>query len=86
MQIDNQRLWDLLRFCRHDLHNEELITNEEFAELVMMTGAVQRLETYDEHRARARRDVAVLLEVIEELKVGHPERTATVTEIQGRWQ
>lgn len=49
------RLWDLVRFCRHELHREGLITNEEYAELAAAENSApgsgspsaQRLATYD---------------------------------------
>jgi uncharacterized small protein (DUF1192 family) len=54
-QIDGQleRAFDLLRYCRDTLHQQELISDDEFASLVAR-GSVcaRRLETYDEHEAR----------------------------------
>lgn len=44
---DNQRMWDLIRFCRGELHSEDLITDEEFCELAKDHAAVKRLEDYD---------------------------------------
>src|SRR5438876_5286005 len=38
----NQRGWDLLRQMRHQLHEEKLITDEEYAELVEIPGSVKR--------------------------------------------
>jgi hypothetical protein len=43
----NQRLFDLVRFMRAELHGAELITDEEFLMLAKETGAVKRLEDYD---------------------------------------
>lgn len=43
----NQRTWDLLRFCRSQLHNEMLITDEEYALLAEDHPAVNRLGDYD---------------------------------------
>ncbi len=48
----NQRLADLVRYKRHDLHNEDLISNEEYAEIVANQGAVNRLEGYDTAKAK----------------------------------
>jgi hypothetical protein len=47
----HQRLLDLVRYCRHRLFDVELITREEFAELVKDHPAVARLSSYDELRA-----------------------------------
>lgn len=53
MSIPADRLRDLVRQMRHPLHQEDLITDEEYAELVLNTpGAVARLESYDDIRAR----------------------------------
>jgi hypothetical protein len=48
-----ERLRDLVRYERHALHNSGLISNEEFADLVQVQGAVARLEGYDVCRQRA---------------------------------
>jgi len=47
----DQRLWDLVRHQRAELHDEDLITDEEYAALAFDHGAVGRLESYDELRA-----------------------------------
>jgi hypothetical protein len=51
----SQRVWDLLRYQRMELHNANLITNEEYAALAFDHPAVARLETYDELRAELAR-------------------------------
>jgi hypothetical protein len=43
---DTQRLWDLVRYQRFELHMAGLITDEEFAELAADTTSVARLEYY----------------------------------------
>ena len=45
--FDQQRAYDLLRYCRHQLFTDGLITPDEFADLVFMDGSVKRLESYD---------------------------------------
>lgn len=51
--LDNQRLIDLVRYCRHRLHEENLITDEEFADLVKVgSESARRLESYDDLRMR----------------------------------
>ena len=53
-QAENQRLFDLVRFARHYLHNVNTISDKEFAALVMDDESgqrVMRLETYDQLRA-----------------------------------
>lgn len=43
----NQRMWDLVRYQRSELHVAELITDDEYAELAIDHPAVKRLENYD---------------------------------------
>lgn len=43
----NQRLWDLVRYQRSELHTVGLITDDEYAELAQDHPAVKRLEDYD---------------------------------------
>lgn len=51
--IENQRQIDLLRYCRSQLHDTGLISDEEYSWLLAeQPGAVNRLETYDRIRAR----------------------------------
>lgn len=51
-----QRLFDMVRHQRHDLHRAELITDEEYAYLLTEgggpNGSVHRLEAYDGIRER----------------------------------
>jgi len=49
---ENQRLADLVRHCRAELHEDGLITNEEYATLLADSGSVARLEGYDALRER----------------------------------
>jgi hypothetical protein len=58
--LTDARLMDLVRYARHHLFTEGLITNEEYAALVQHQGAVARLEGYD---------AAVLAERVECLKL-----------------
>ena len=52
-QTSNQRMRDLVRYKRHDLFNDGLIDQSEFASLVAETpGAVDRLEGYDKIKAQ----------------------------------
>lgn len=51
MSAHNQRLLDLVRQQRMELHAGNLITDREYAELASDHGAVARLETYDQMRA-----------------------------------
>lgn len=43
----NQRLFDLVRYMRTELHVAGLITDDEYAELAQAHDAVRRLEDYD---------------------------------------
>lgn len=47
-----ERLFDLVRWARSELHEAKLITDEEYAMLVREKGSVKRLESYDELAAR----------------------------------
>lgn len=48
---ENERLRDLVRYCRHELLREGLITQEEFTALLDDDGeSVRRLENYDAMR------------------------------------
>lgn len=46
------RIVDLLRYCRHQLLDEKLITQDEFMSLLSTEGSVPRLESYDTVRAQ----------------------------------
>jgi hypothetical protein len=88
--LDSIRLFDLVRFQRHQLHTEGLITDDELAALVSGSpGAVARLESYDEIRARlaqAKADIAFLVSKVLWLRPHLSEETLeTVAEIQRRW-
>lgn len=49
---DNQRVIDMLRFCRSELHQAGLITDQEYADIVMIgSESARRLESYDVLRA-----------------------------------
>jgi hypothetical protein len=66
---ETQRLRDLVRYCRHQLHEEGLISDEEFTDLLSNTpGAVGRLEAYDKVIARTRARDAVVKDVVDALR------------------
>lgn len=44
---ENERLRDLVRYCRHELREAELVTDEEVAALLDDDESVDRLENYD---------------------------------------
>lgn len=56
---DTARLIDLVRYMRAELHRAELISDQEYADLVKVDGSPARLETYD--ALRAERDALRLL-------------------------
>jgi len=65
-----QRMTDLVRYQRMELHETGLITDEEYAALVQVEGAVARLEGYDgvrkalaEERARLKNTVTALVDL-----------------------
>lgn len=47
-----ERAMDLVRYKRAELHDDELITNEEYSDLLQIPGAVARLESYDVMREK----------------------------------
>lgn len=60
----HQRLFDLLRHQRGELHTVNLISNDEFAELAKDHPAVDRLESYDAARERIAQLEALLQEKV----------------------
>jgi hypothetical protein len=46
------RIADLIRQQRAELHEADLITDDEYADLCGIAGAVDRLETYDDLRSK----------------------------------
>ena len=68
LQKRNQREQDLIRYCRSDLHDANLITDDEYVELAKKHDAVKRLEDYDALRAelaKAKADVERLKKEID---------------------
>ena len=66
-----ERLWDLCRHQRNELHSANLISDDEFAEFASDTGSVKRLETYDsvrQQRDELRRQRDELAAALEHLK------------------
>lgn len=51
-KFSNERLFDLVRSQRIELHTEGLITDEEYVMLASDSASVQRLEDYDVLRAK----------------------------------
>lgn len=70
LKSSRQRLFDLVRHCRIELHDEGLITDEEYAILVDDPDSLSRLHGYDslaEELARLRDERAVHVGEIENL-------------------
>jgi hypothetical protein len=44
---DHQRLIDLVRYMRAELHQKDLISDDEYTELLGVTGSPDRLRGYD---------------------------------------
>ncbi len=66
----NQRLYDLVRYQRHELQDAGLITEQEMADLILSgSSSARRLEDYDRLHARHAREIekARLEAKIEEL-------------------
>ena len=64
-QFPPQRLYDLVRYCRGELHEEGLITDREYAEMASWGSAsARRLEDYDEAVATLRIHNADLLQTL----------------------
>jgi hypothetical protein len=74
-KIDTQRLWDLVRQQRSELHGDGLISDEEYAALASDGGAVARLETYDEMRAD-----------LHALRAALAEAQASLAAANARWE
>jgi predicted nucleic acid-binding Zn-ribbon protein len=70
-EAECERLFDLVRYQRAELHEAGLITDDEYAKLASAQGSVQRLEGYDALRAeceRLRAEVASLKQEREEVE------------------
>lgn len=62
---DNQRLLDLVRYSRAELHEDGLISDKEYADLVEVGSiSARRLEDYDDFRAK----IKFLEKVIDDYK------------------
>lgn len=59
-EINNRRLFDLVRYMRSELHEDELITDEEYALLLDDSKSVNRLHTYDQARENFDRKIGKL--------------------------
>lgn len=68
----NQRLFDLVRHQRSELHVAELITDDEYAQLAQEHSAVKRLEDYDAAIASAEAQAR-----LEEAKLSFTRRWST---------
>ena len=75
---DPERLLDLVRYMRAELHDEGLITDEEYATLASVgAGSARRLEGYDALRAenaRLRDALGVMRDRVDEA-MGHFARS-----------
>lgn len=67
LEAQNQRLHDLVRYKRHELFDDGLITDDEFSELVQDHSAVARLEGYDKAVANVKARLQEVEEVAREL-------------------
>lgn len=74
----NQRLWDLVRQQRMELHRDRLITDEEYAVLAAYGGA-RRLEDYDALRDLALRALLALRRAKEYPAAHHTSRCTKST-------
>ena len=84
VRAETQRLWDLCRSQRFELHNADLISNEEYANLAFDHGAVSRLETYDEMNVRLKKvnKVAELVKRTLEKFISETSDARVVTEAE----
>lgn len=79
-ETDHPRLWDLVRYCRAHLLEEELITLHEYADLASgrdMSQAARRLEGYDQVRAKLAEQLALEKTRADGLAVALEESRAT---------
>lgn len=51
LESERERLLNLVRYCRHELLDKELITQDEFAS-ILEEGSAAKLETYDQLRGQ----------------------------------
>jgi hypothetical protein len=65
---DGERLLDLVRYSRHALHEEGLITDQEYTELMGVHASPRRLEGYDEVRTKLTAAAAALAKKDEALR------------------
>lgn len=49
--FSNERLFDLVRYCRTELHEANLINDEEYAGIASTGGSIERIQAYDNLRA-----------------------------------
>ena len=68
LRAENERMRDLVRYQRAELHAAKLITDEEYATLLSDHGAVARLEGYDALRARVATLEAALRDVLSRIE------------------
>lgn len=65
----HQRAWDLLRQVRSELHDQDLISDDEYASLVTdAPDAPRRLESYDEQAKRLAKSQAEVERLRDALK------------------
>lgn len=79
----HQRLWDLVRQQRMELHDAELISDDEYTELAKDHPAVARLETYDVLREANERLEASQAELRERLHEGESNWSNSVGRLMG---
>ena len=60
LREDTQRLWDFVRCFRSELHEDGLITNEEYMQLLQDTKSRSRLDSYAARVKEARALAEVL--------------------------
>src|SRR5579883_2855413 len=89
LEASNERMRDLVRYKRHELFDNDLISREEFASLVSETpGAVVRLEGYDKAKAEFKARVAALEEQLEQAQRERGETEsllASTTDLLNSW-
>jgi hypothetical protein len=66
IRADTQRMWDLIRYKRQELHTDNLISNEEYAALAEDHVAVKRLENYDKLVAPLERRLENLKRIVKQ--------------------
>ena len=90
LRDDSQRMWDLVRYQRDELHEANLISDDEYALLAKDHAGVKRLESYDAVRASVAKLFAeerlAEMRLIPQSSTGAPGWKVTWCAAKTRWR